>query len=331
MASSGRAGTGASDRLEAARHFYAEELRFVTHVDGPVIRAFAAVPRERFLGPGPWLIMGEDRTYWRTTDGDPAHVYHNVLIAIDATRALNNGHPQFWASLLDRLDLRPGDSVCHIGAGTGYYTAIQAELVGPEGRVVGIELDSGLADRARANLADRANVGILAADGSRHAPGPVDAIIVNAGATHPAPTWLPALKPGGRMLLPLTTERDDGIVLRIERLAASSSYAAEFVSPVHIYPCSGAREHDAEQALVHALAGGGQRFIRSLRLDRHAPDGTCWLHLNKFCLSIEPPAALDHAHAREPQVFGSAASIGLALRTPPRAASGDGGSFLPQR
>jgi protein-L-isoaspartate(D-aspartate) O-methyltransferase len=58
----------------------------------------------------------------------------------------------------------------------------------------------------------------VAADGSRHDPGPVDALIINAGATHPMPGWLSALKPGGRMLLPLTTERGDGIVVRVERV-----------------------------------------------------------------------------------------------------------------
>lgn len=281
-------------RITAARRAYAEELRFVAHMrSDAVIQAFAAVPRERFLGPGPWLVMDDDRTYWRTPDRDPVHVYHNVLLAIDASRQLNNGHPQFWAQLLDRLDLRRGDTVFHIGAGVGYYTAIQAELVGPAGHVIGVEIDAGLAERARSNLADRPNVAIMAADGATHDPGPVDAIVVNAGATHPMPHWLAALRPDGRMLLPLTTERSDGIVLRIERLGDGTAFAAEVVSGVGIYPCSGAREPEANRALVRALAGGGRRFIRSLRLDAHAAEASCWLHGEGFCLSIVPPVAHD--------------------------------------
>jgi len=287
-----------ADQIVAARHFYAEELRFVAHVETEaVIRAFASVPREKFLGPGPWLVMGDDRTYWRTPDDDPTHVYHNVLLAIDPARELNNGHPQFWADLLNKLDLRRGDTVYHVGAGTGYYTAIQAEIVGPEGRVVGLEIDPHLAARARANLADRANVEIVAGDGGRHDPGQVDVLIVNAGATHPVPRWLSALKPGGRMLLPLTTERNDGIVLRIERKGMKPIYDATVVSSVGIYPCTGARERNAEKALVGALAGGGRRFIRSLRVDQHTADGTCWLHGDGYCLSIIPPAIGDPAHA----------------------------------
>jgi protein-L-isoaspartate(D-aspartate) O-methyltransferase len=297
--------TDAAERIEAARRFYAEELRFVAPVGAEsVIRAFASVPREKFLGGGPWLVMGDDRTYWRTPDDDPAHVYHNVLLAIDPARELNNGHPQFWAVLLDKLDLRRGDIVYHVGAGTGYYTAIQAEIIGLEGRVTGVEVDPELAARARANLADRANVEIVAEDGSRHDPGPVDALIVNAGATHPMPCWLSALKAGGRMLLPLTTDRNDGIVLRIERVGEDAIYAATVVSDVGIYPCAGARERNAERALVRALAGGGRRFIRSLRVEPHTADGTCWLHGDGYCLSINPPLVGDHGRDAAGQVPG---------------------------
>jgi protein-L-isoaspartate(D-aspartate) O-methyltransferase len=299
-----------ADRIEAARRFYAEELRFVARVEtDAVIRAFASVPRENFLGPGPWLVMGDDRTYWRTPDDDPAHVYHNVLLAIDPARELNNGHPQFWAVLLDKLDLRRGDTVYHVGAGTGYYTAIQAEIVGPEGRVIGIEIDPELAERARVNLTDQQNVEIVTADGSLHDCGPVDALIVNAGATHPMPGWLSALKPGGRMLLPLTTDRNDGIVLRIERPGEEPIYAAAVLSGVGIYPCAGARERDAERALVRALAGGGRRFIRSLRVDPHTADGTCWLHGDGYCLSINPPMVGDPAQLAADRVPGPTAPI----------------------
>jgi hypothetical protein len=45
-----------ADPVEQARHGYAEELRFTARVSSPaVVNAFAAVPRERFVGPGPWL------------------------------------------------------------------------------------------------------------------------------------------------------------------------------------------------------------------------------------------------------------------------------------
>jgi len=75
--------------VKMARRCYAEELRFSANVTSrAVIDAFATVPRERFVGPGPWKIkspmwMGE---YWITADADPRHVYHDTLIALDAAR-----------------------------------------------------------------------------------------------------------------------------------------------------------------------------------------------------------------------------------------------------
>jgi protein-L-isoaspartate(D-aspartate) O-methyltransferase len=56
--------------------------------------------------------------------------------------------------LFDHLDLLPGEQVLHLGCGTGYYTAIIAELVGSAGRVTAVEIDATLARKARAALAD---------------------------------------------------------------------------------------------------------------------------------------------------------------------------------
>ncbi len=95
-------------------------------------------------------------------------------------------------------------------AGVGYYTAIMAELVGPSGRVTGIEFDPELAARAKANFAGRPNVEILAGDGATVPFDPADVIYVNAGATRPAPAWLDRLKEGGRLVLPLTTAKGFG-------------------------------------------------------------------------------------------------------------------------
>ena len=97
--------------LEEARRSYAEELRSTARVTEPaVVEAFAAVPRERFVGSGPWrilspLAMGE---YWTTEDADPRHLYHDVLVAIDEVQRLNNGQPSLWARMYDQLALARG-------------------------------------------------------------------------------------------------------------------------------------------------------------------------------------------------------------------------------
>jgi protein-L-isoaspartate(D-aspartate) O-methyltransferase len=277
--------------LKTLRASFAEELRYVAHVRSErVVAAFATVPRECFLGAPPWQALDlHDGIYWDVPGVDPASLYHNVIFAIDAARSLNNGHPEFWARLLDRLEIRGGDSIYHIGAGVGYYTAIMAELAGPDGKVVAAEIDPELAGRARANLAARPNVEVITADGSMADPGMVDVIVVNAGATHPMPAWLGALMPQGRMLLPLTADNGRGSVFRVERLREPGGFGASVVSGVQIYPCAGARTPQAERKLCKALGDGGQRFVRSLRTDSHDPDSTCWLHGDGYCFSTHVP------------------------------------------
>jgi hypothetical protein len=98
-----------SEDIKAARSAYAEELRYVAHVKSQrVIDAFANVPREAFLGPQPWRVFHFVDGYWDTPGEDPRSAYHNVLFAIDEARRLNNGQPEFWARLLDKLDIPGG-------------------------------------------------------------------------------------------------------------------------------------------------------------------------------------------------------------------------------
>ncbi len=277
--------------LETERQRYAEELRQKAQLRSPaVVRAFTQVPREHYLGPGPWKVL--DLEYHATADANPRHLYHNVLVEIDAARQANNGQPSFLAFLIDALELQEGEHVVHVGCGTGYYTAILAEVVGPTGHVTAIEIDTELATRARSNLVNLSQVEVVQADGGEYDPGPVNAILVNAGATHPRLLWLDRLLPGGRLLLPLTvttTPGSTGHILKVTRV--EQGYAARFISRTAIFPCIGARELDADRRLWEAFAQGGWESVRSLRRDQHEPALTCWLHGDGFCLSTLDTAA----------------------------------------
>jgi protein-L-isoaspartate(D-aspartate) O-methyltransferase len=77
-------------------------------------------------------------------------VYQDMLFALASQRGVNNGSPSLHARCLHALSLREGERVAHIGAGTGYYTALIAHLVGAEGHVLAVEFDPALADLARA-------------------------------------------------------------------------------------------------------------------------------------------------------------------------------------
>jgi protein-L-isoaspartate(D-aspartate) O-methyltransferase len=269
--------------LNTARRYYAEELKYVAHIKSDaIVRAFAKVPREKFLGSGPWRIAWGEKG-WTTEDDDPKHLYHNILVAIAPARGLNNGQPSFLAYLIDALELKAGEHVAHIGCGTGYYSAILAEIVGKRGRVTAVEIDRKLAARAKRNLSPWRQVSVVAADGSRCRLDAVDALLVNAGATHPAAIWLNALTPGGRMVLPLTAENRFGSVLKVTRLA--SGYSAGFISEVGIFPCAGVRSRRANHQLKAAFQSGKRSTVRSLRRDLHKRNRMCWLHGTDFCLS----------------------------------------------
>ncbi len=284
--------------LDSIRRYYAEELGAVANLQSEaLIDAFAKVSREDFLGPGPWLILNpfhsidenNEASYYRATaDADSKHLYHNVLIAIDAKRCLNNGQPSFLAILIDSLDLVPGDSVAHIGCGTGYYTAIMAEVVGPNGRVTAFEVDTQLAARARANLSYLSHVEVVESDSSGLAPNKYDGMLVNAGATHPRHAWLDALRVGGRLILPLTVSTESGVtqsgeVLKIAR--RENGLRAGFLCSTSIFPCSGTRDPELNDKLRAAFKRADLNRVQSLRRDRHAPSDTCWLHSDEFCLS----------------------------------------------
>jgi protein-L-isoaspartate(D-aspartate) O-methyltransferase len=276
-----------ADPVETARRAYADELRFTAHVRSPaLIAAFARVPREHFLGAGPWRILspmafGE---YWTTSDADPRAVYHDVLIALDETRGLNNGQPSLWAFLLDQFDIAAGECVLHLGCGTGYYTAILAELVGPAGKVTAIEVDPELAEKARLALAPWPQVTVINADGANTAFEPADIIVASAGATHPVLAWLDALKPKGRLLFPMTAFHRAGAMLLITR-AADSEYAARFVRRVGFIDFRGARNAEIGRQLSRALTRDDGGSVRSLRRDPHRKNRTCWLHGEGWCLS----------------------------------------------
>jgi protein-L-isoaspartate(D-aspartate) O-methyltransferase len=260
---------------ERLRRWYAEDLRLRAPVNRhmAIVEAFAAVPRERFLGPPPWRLFADRLPHvaFVTPDGTPGWVYHDVLVEIDKERALNNGVPSLWARSFDQLDLRGGQRVMLVGAGTGYYAAILAEVVGPEGRVIAVEVDEALAGRARENLAPWRTVEVVAGDGVTHDPGEVDIVIVCAGATHPAPLWLDRLAPGGQLLMPLTTEKRWGFLLRATRrrdhdagliVLPEARHGARFdaasIGPVGIYPCVGGRDEAAAKRLETALGELGR-------------------------------------------------------------------------
>ncbi len=215
-------------------------------------RVFELVRREAFLGPGPWHILASgpwlinvDRNYVETPDADPVYLCQNVLVALDPAKGVNNGEPFLHARWIGAVSPKPGDAVCHIGAGTGYYSAILSVLAQPGGSVNAFEIEQGLAEKARDNLQPFEGISVTTGDATELPLPPSDLIYVNAGVVAPPPSWLQALRPQGRMIFPWRPSQAVGLAMVISRQAAGFSVKPLMNS--YFIPCVGAS--DAAQCI----------------------------------------------------------------------------------
>lgn len=176
----------------------------------------------------------------------------------------------------------------HIGCGTGYYSAILGHVVGPTGTVEAIEVDAQLAARATESLARWPWIHVRHGDGSEHG-GPVEAIVVNAGATHPRQSWLDALVDDGRVVLPLTVSMNGTVGKGVVVLATrqGEELTARVINFVSIYNAEGVRDAGLNERLGKAMARGDWVAVRRIRRDAHDESSACWLHGEGFCLSRE--------------------------------------------
>lgn len=271
-----------SSNRDAVRLFYADLITAKGGVRSDVLKAaFARTPRERFVGPGPWRIF-TPAGYIETPSDDPAFIYQDVVVGLATERLINNGEPSLHARCLGALAPELGEHVLHVGAGTGYYSAVLAELVGEAGRVDAYEIEADIAARAAANLSDRANVQVHARSG---ADGPLprcDGIYVNAGATAPMAAWLDALNDGGRLLFPLTPHEGPGGMLLVRR--EGQRFAARIISWAMFIPCIGARDAAQSQRLAQAFQRKDIGQVKSLRRGG-PPDASCWVDGDGWWLS----------------------------------------------
>lgn len=153
--------------------------------DQRVLEAMRMVPRHEFV---------------RMEDWASAYADHPVPIAEQQTTS----QPYIIAAMLQAAEIKPADRVLEIGAGSGYQTAVLAELAS---HVFAMERYPTLVDSARRVL-DRLgyhNVALVSGDGSLGLTqaAPYDAIIVSAAAPRVPQTLMDQLAPGGRMVVPV--------------------------------------------------------------------------------------------------------------------------------
>jgi protein-L-isoaspartate(D-aspartate) O-methyltransferase len=172
-------------------------------VEDRVSDAFDATPRAGFL---PRLARGR-----ASYDGP-----------IQIGRGQTNSQPRTVDAMLRLLEVREGDRVLDVGAGSGWSTALLAHLAGPTGEVVGVELEPTLVEFGRTNLArvGRPWARIAAADPTRHGwpdEAPYDRVLVSAEPRELPGELVEQVAEGGRMVIPVS-----GTMLLLRRTPAGT-------------------------------------------------------------------------------------------------------------
>ena len=159
------------------------ESRGIT--DPKILEAFKAVPREQFLS----------EAYAELAYGDHP-------LPIEAGQTISQ--PYIVALMIEAAEIKAGDKVLEVGAGSGYAAAVMSRIAG---KVVAIERQGELVQVAseRMQRLGYDNVEIVEGDGTRGWPAeaPFDAILAAASGSHVPDSWVEQLADGGRIVMPV--------------------------------------------------------------------------------------------------------------------------------
>ena len=205
----------------ALRDRLVDELKSMNLIESERVEAaFREVPRHLFV-PG--------------TSLDKVYSDESVITKRDRGIPISSSsQPAMMAIMLEQLELEPGHRVLEIGAGTGYNAALMAHIVGETGRVIAMDIDEDIVAGARDHLsaAGLGDVQVVCGDGGfgYTDAAPYDRIILTVGAWDIVPAWREQLKPGGRLLLPLS-------IRAIYQLSVAFEQADDHLASVSIKNC----------------------------------------------------------------------------------------------
>ena len=200
-----------------------------------VLDAMLQVPRERFV-----------------PESLSEFAYEDSPLPIEAEQTISQ--PYIVALMIEALDLRGGETVLEIGAGSGYAAAVLSRIAG---EVYTVERIAELAQKAASTLADLnyRNVHVRHGDGTRGWPehAPYDAIIVAAGGPSVPDTLKDQLKIGGRMVIPVGSDPRAQELVRVTRLA-KDDFESEDIADVRFVPLIGEEGWLPEQGKLASFA-----------------------------------------------------------------------------
>ncbi|MEU9998618.1 methyltransferase domain-containing protein [Streptomyces sp. NPDC050848] len=261
----GYAEDGFAEAAARARRALVREIEAYGTLGDPAWRAaFSEVPRHLFV---PYYYVPGIGGYERLWSGDPdparrarwlRGAYRDVPLATrvrDGELVTSSSQPSLMAQMLEALDVRDGDDVLEIGAGTGYNAGLLSHRLGAE-HVTTVDIDEEITESARAHLAVAGHrPTVVTGDGARGCPAhaPFDRIVATCTLPSVPYAWLAQCRPDALVLAPLST----GLLLL--RVADEAHAEGRFL---------------ATPAYFVALRGGNARFPRPrpMGLPRHVFD-----------------------------------------------------------
>lgn len=166
-----------------------------------IIKAFENIDRKDFV---PNDFLGQ--------------AYHDIPLPIGWGQTISQ--PSVVAFMLEQLQPQPGDKILDIGSGSGWTSALLAEIVGKQGRIVAMEFIPELAEITKKNVSkygfvEKGIIKVIQRDGSKgySSEAPYDKILVSASGQEISEAWKEQLKINGRIVAPV----DSSIYLLIKK------------------------------------------------------------------------------------------------------------------
>jgi protein-L-isoaspartate(D-aspartate) O-methyltransferase len=206
--------------------------------DRYVLDAMRRVPREDFVEPGFEEFAYED---------GPLPIGEGQTIS----------QPYIVALMIEAAEIKPGDSVLEVGAGSGYAAAVMSQIAD---RVHAIERHPSLADAARRRFEKLGydNIELRAGDGTKGGPvaAPFDAVLVAAGGPQVPQPLKEQLAVGGRLVIPVGDDIHDQRLLKVTR-RDRDDYVEEDLGAVRFVPLIGERgwSEDGRRSATNHLPG----------------------------------------------------------------------------
>jgi len=173
-------------------------------------------------------LKATDRAAFCPKNLPKSYVYQDSPLPIGYGETISAPHMHATCLELLRNHLRTDSRVLDVGSGSGYLSAAMGTMVGPTGRVIGIEKHPELAEYSIQRMREykpemlesglvELRAGNVLGDALENVSEPFDAIHVGAAAATLPDNLVQKLKPGGRMVIPVGPQWDFQVLQIVDK------------------------------------------------------------------------------------------------------------------